>query len=139
MRLTQYVRQLIRPTPILKNGKPLYANPAAPTILEQVRELLDERRRWTQGALARDSYGFPVSPYSKHAVQWCVTGAIRKIITRHPTLSYREGLTKPTCQLRQVYGRSPESVNDILGHGAVLKLLDYAIERSEHGHDGDSD
>ena len=44
----------------------------------KVCELFDTESRWTQGYYAKSSNDENVSPTSKHAVKWCLFGAIEK-------------------------------------------------------------
>lgn len=46
--------------------------------LRAVRALFSGPDKWTKGAYARDSHGTTVDPQSKHAVQWCLSGALWK-------------------------------------------------------------
>jgi hypothetical protein len=41
-------------------------------------ELISDPKRWTQHAVARDRFGFEVSPVDSYACKWCLIGAMRK-------------------------------------------------------------
>ncbi len=47
-------------------------------VLKRGRELISEKDRWTQGALAKSEAGLTVDPNSKHAVCYCSMGALIK-------------------------------------------------------------
>ena len=51
-------------------------NKSAKELLQNTRRLLSDRKRWTQGTLARDITGNEVSPTDSEAVCWCLFGAI---------------------------------------------------------------
>lgn len=44
----------------------------------KVLELLSDPKRWTQGAMARDSDGMKRATYEKEATCFCLVGAIQK-------------------------------------------------------------
>ena len=43
-----------------------------------LQELFADHSRWTQGAEAKSECGDLVTPTSKHAVRWCLVGALWK-------------------------------------------------------------
>jgi hypothetical protein len=44
--------------------------------MQKIRELLTDESKWTQGALARDALGRPVSACSAQACRWDLYGAM---------------------------------------------------------------
>ena len=48
----------------------------ARSVLVAARDLLSDRRRWTQGAMARDGDNESVGPLAHAAERWCAVGAI---------------------------------------------------------------
>jgi hypothetical protein len=48
-------------------------------LLSRTLDLLDEPTRWTQGAMARDTFGVACDYNSTDAVCWCLTGAFLKV------------------------------------------------------------
>lgn len=47
----------------------------------KVKELLDDKNKWTQGCYARDIHGNELMSDSPYAVCWCLSGAIKKCYT----------------------------------------------------------
>ena len=47
-------------------------------VLKDAYHLLDDPKRWTQGAGARDSHGEKTNPKNLNAVSWCASGALYK-------------------------------------------------------------
>ena len=52
------------------------------TVIDETTELLVRARTfvargWCRGTEARNLLGFSVSPYSRHAVAWCASGAVQ--------------------------------------------------------------
>jgi hypothetical protein len=45
----------------------------------KAKDLLSDKSRWTQGALARDASGEPCRPCDDIARQWCVLGALMRV------------------------------------------------------------
>jgi len=98
-------------------------------ILEAARDLIANPARWTQGDFARDEGGVGVNADNGDAVCWCAVGGVRKVAE-----SIGE-LYEPNILLDRASGELyPESesnvvwVNDRLGHDAVLRVYDRAIE-----------
>jgi hypothetical protein len=98
------------------------------------RAKIADVRNWTKHVLARDINGssdhptknvfFGLDPRDPSACQWCAIGAILSVTTL-------EGDDSPVYALRiaadQLYGMSTATVNDELGHAAVLACFDKAI------------
>jgi len=49
-------------------------------VLTEAYHLLDDKKRWTQGALARDFFGEAVSEQAATAVAFCAAGAVYRVI-----------------------------------------------------------
>lgn len=49
-------------------------------VLRAARKILEDRRRWTQNAYARDKFGSPVPAYAPEAKCFCALGAMRKVL-----------------------------------------------------------
>ena len=84
---------------------------------------------WTRGSYARDADGKPAYASSKPPVCWCAYGAL-----------YAEGAEDECPEVRllrraalEVHASVPIDVNDDLGHAAVLRMYDRAIELADAG------
>lgn len=44
----------------------------------KIKELFNDKKKWTQYHSARDSKGFPCKPTASAAVCWCLSGAIQR-------------------------------------------------------------
>lgn len=55
-------------------------------LLRRARALV--ARGWCRGALARNRFGFRVSPYSRRAVSWCASGALNAAAMTDSRQSY---------------------------------------------------
>lgn len=87
---------------------------------------------WCQRSFARDASGEDVGWYSQYAVKWCAEGALRATVgDAHEvsdllTAAAREVLGKAVSDIAPV-----PTVNDQLGHDAVMEMYDRAIEAAE--------
>ena len=99
-------------------------------ILIQVRELIADPEYWTQGSWARRQDGSGCLPEFTGAVQWCLGGAVSKMVDDKLANPVSTFLNKCAYEL---FDTGVPSVNDRFGHSAVIELLDYAIERCERG------
>lgn len=97
-------------------------------VLEGARELIADASRWTTGAFAKDGQGRSVPADSPAATCWCAAGAIRRVAglqwqaSEKALISFQEA-SYELFQLRSVTG-----VNDGIGHHAVLRTFDLAIQ-----------
>lgn len=96
-------------------------------VLVSVRELLSDEKRWTRRWYARDAAGVGVGSRDKHAVCWCLVGAMRK--SPIGKLHQEVGLDL----LRSVVYGPIAGFNDDpkTTHADVLRVLDAAIERAK--------
>jgi hypothetical protein len=100
------------------------------------RAKIADRRNWTQHVLARDINGssdhpsknvfFGLSPRDPAACQWCAVGAIQAVTTTEE--DDKAAFALVGIAARQLYGQHPSTVNDDIGHDAVLACFDKAIE-----------
>lgn len=97
-------------------------------VLVAARELLSDEKRWTKGNLAHDVDGDDVRPRSKHAVCWCVMGAVQKFSLG----TWHQG--GALNRIHGVVGGSIPEFNDAptTTHADVLRVLDAAIEKAKH-------
>ena len=87
--------------------------------LEAVYRLIEDEKRWTQDASARDEQGNFVDSRHPNAVSWCLRGACWKAIADF------DG-----CLTDQLDVPSVINFNDSHTHAEVLALLTSAIERA---------
>jgi hypothetical protein len=95
--------------------------------LRKARELLSDRDRWTQGALAKSRHPLGSLPVScgatdPHAYCWCLRGALHKVADR-------EVAWRAECYLELAVPPSLDiaAFNDHRTHAEVLALLDEAL------------
>lgn len=106
---------------------------------KKAKDLLSNKHYWTQGASAKDSTGVRVRVNDRSACQFCVSGAITRVIYSHVLdqsfhAELRPLLAKVTEQMHQsckdLFGHeSFLYVNDTLGYDAVMKMLDDCIKK----------
>lgn len=93
--------------------------------LQAIYSLLENEKRWTTHAEARDAAGELVDPKSEKAVCWCLLGAIRKVsnttderVALLVVLDNRLGQSLMTLAL----------FNDFSTHQDILQLIKGAME-----------
>lgn len=96
-------------------------------VLERARALIEDECHWCPGDLARDAFGYSVSPADSSAEQRCALGALVAAaaeFTRDPHLVHDLAMTA----MRPLVGAtSLTHINDDEGHAAILALFDLAI------------
>jgi hypothetical protein len=104
-------------------------------LLTRARDLIANEEHFTQGTYARGSSGRAVDIRSRYAVRRCAMGAVYCSGSRsgqnQASLNFaaRDALISAGIIL---YGfPTIERINDRLGHAAVLRCFDLAIERAE--------
>lgn len=85
------------------------------------RALITNPAHWTQRADARTVEGLSVHPSDPRAVCYCGIGACERIAAGNT-------LRELKYVADQIYGLSIVDVNDTIGHTAVLRMFDRAIE-----------
>lgn len=95
-------------------------------LLRRARARIADPAHWTTHIEATDAVGLGCKPDDPCAVRWC---ALRALVAEGVHYSVQEAAWE---RLRDssVTG-SPASVNDDLGHAAVLAMYDQAIEALE--------
>lgn len=92
--------------------------------LIKARENIQNRQRWTIQVCARDERHNECPPLSPDARTWCAYGSL-KYVTKGDRKLYMAAAQK----LRELALPNVVSdINDGLGHAAVLKLYDAAIQ-----------
>ncbi len=100
--------------------------------LRAARELITPPERWTTGHLARNAQHYPVNDDDPTATCWCAIGAIRHVLGLTANQGMPSSVLWPindAARARDHY--SIATINDYLGHDAVLDAFDYAISRLE--------
>ena len=104
----------------------------AVVVLVRARALISLPAGWTQKAFARNHAGDPVEYWDREAVCFCVQGAKQRAaaeldVAGSAATVAGEMLYDAAFDLFGSY--SLVTVNDQLGHGAVIETLDLAISR----------
>jgi hypothetical protein len=103
------------------------AKPARLQILERARALIEDEGHWCPGDLARDAWGFSISPIDRDAEQRCALGALLAA-AYELTGDFDQAQKVATGAMRPDIGAtSLTHINDVEGHAAILKLFDRAI------------
>jgi hypothetical protein len=101
--------------------------------LQQTRDLLADKSRWTIGSFARDESNTTVMATHERACKWCLEGALQKVTDFNELLPEANDRLKRLIPLDE-HGRPTHhipSLNDQVGHEAVLRLLDEAIAKEQ--------
>ena len=96
-------------------------------ILIQALGIISNPERWTQGTFARDITGDSRSYLSYAAVRFCAAGAIFKCIRWDGAFPVRAIQYLDEAALQMASSNSV-GVNDKLGHAAVIRMFERAIE-----------
>ncbi len=105
--------------------------------LIEAGKVIKDEAYWCQGALARDKHGKEVKPRTRTAVKWDANGIIFKVCRVNPddyesnqiNLAAECGNTLDMCALIR-FQKGITTVNDQLGHAAVMDCLRDAVRRS---------
>ena len=99
--------------------------------LRAARELISDESRWCQKAVARDSDGEAVSVHSPRAVQWCVNGALEKVVPAGTSV-FNTRIRLGECIPADVLVYSIHRYNDHpdTTHEDILNWFDSAISWS---------
>ncbi len=90
----------------------------------KAHELLADKNKWTQGALARSGNESPTDAASPYACKWCAMGAIYHCYG--DTLSCWKHITTAGATARGLFKSPLTLVNDELGYEAVMHVLTTA-------------
>ena len=91
-------------------------------VIGEAAKLIEDKRRWTHGALARDARGSRVEASDPQAVRWCVAGALEKVTSSWSEQERAEEL------LTESVGQGVTFINDTWGRLAVESLFGTALE-----------
>lgn len=113
-------------------------------ILKEAYELIKDPARWAQTFDAKNAEGRAVDALDPEAIAWCAVGAMDKAMGVCETLPDVDGWSALNKAARELFGdrllvqgcaeplvTSPATVNDYLGHDAVLQMYGTAIMRLE--------
>ena len=99
-------------------------------VLINARALVADPAHWTRRTFARTADGHAIAWYDHSATKWCATGAIYRAaydLVGDPNEAVRIGhlVVKSVSPGRWL---PVASINDVLGHAAVLAAFDKALE-----------
>ena len=95
-------------------------------IVTRARQLLEDRKRWTRYASARDPSGRKCAPTEDRAVRYCAYGALLRAAYQVTGCPKRAAELARTTE-RMVAGDTRLSqVNDKSGYRAVVRLMEAA-------------
>lgn len=100
-------------------------------VLRDAKELIRDARHWTNRATARDQIGHIVSPDAPNAVCWCADGAIYRVSGGRWVIYNTAGCALSEATEELFNTDDYFFVNDKLGHNAILRAFDRAIEKDE--------
>ena len=108
------------------------------TALVAARELISDKKRWTQCAYARNKYRKSCNPSNRSAVKFCGLGALIREVTPDRYAEAKHFLNLAAKQIQTEdglpgRGTTAIQINDDRGHVAVLRMYDRAIEIAEGG------
>lgn len=101
---------------------------ASADILRAARARIEDPKNFCTGNYATDSKGRTVRPTSRKAARWCAYGALR---AEEAVIDGPESKLLDTASIDLFDCVSPATVNDKLGHAAVLQMFDAAIAAAE--------
>ena len=96
--------------------------------LIELRELIGNKERWTQGASARDKEGKRVLSTEEEAVSWCISGGINKVLMYSKFEEQRDIRTIIQNSLPEGY-KAIGKFNDKSTHEEVINMLNRVIDK----------
>lgn len=107
----------------------------AKEILQASRARIADPAHWTQHAYARDAAGKQVGYISNIAVCWCAHGSLLAESWKEVTIRNLRADLEASEALNEVArtlfdNASLAMVNDNIGHAAVLRIYDLAIQEA---------
>lgn len=103
------------------------------TVLKRIEARISDPSRWCQQTMARGCDGAPVDVEGDSVAQVCLNGAVTLDSSGLPDeaeAAIRKAIRHSAAVL---YQRDCASLNDILGHDAVMNVVRRAIELAENG------
>jgi hypothetical protein len=98
-------------------------------LLKAAKAKIADEKHWTREAWARDEGGVKIDEGHPDARQWCAVGALYLVGDFPKAAAARLILDQVATEGRGIF-----DVNDRLGHDAVMRAYDKAIElASEKG------
>lgn len=105
-------------------------------ILQETRNLLQDKCRWTTGARARNSLGRAVKVEDPEATSWSIEGAVARVCNPYgiTPISILRLLDRAVGVVHQGEKEMTACMyNDARNYEAVLEMLDVAIVMKEVG------
>ena len=99
-------------------------------ILTKAYHLLDDKWRWTQGRLARDSKGVGVAYSSDEAVCFCAYGALHKASIGQSNSEKWDAFDALELATTDMYGELVAITNDELGYRQIRAAFRRAIKET---------
>ena len=101
-------------------------------LLTKTRDLIQNPMNFTQGTDARNRAGTPVSTYSKGACQFCLVGALSKIVSEHSP--HNNELYNEARKAIEKQGNTTAigTFSDENTHETVISTLNKAIDAQSH-------
>jgi hypothetical protein len=96
-------------------------------ILHRARALLDDPRRWTRRAAARDAQGLNCQATDERAVRFCAYGALLRAAFDVTGDAGQAAMLARAAEMSIMPDRRIALVNDRVSHRAVLRLIDQAL------------
>lgn len=116
------VAQLCRNHPMDPLGAPMNHYEA----LKDARRLIANKDRWTTGAGARKADGSGTFPTDGSATCWCAIGALGTTVLEGHVWAQAFNTLNDASHV--LYAQGAVEVNDELGHAAVMRAYDRAID-----------
>lgn len=109
---------------------------SAAAILKSAKKLISDKSRWCTGQYAKNSNLDPVPVWSGAAVRFCAYGAVSRCAGQAVGKSVYVNKLLHDAALRE-YGTDVITLNDgLLGHDAIMRVFDLAIEEAERHERG---
>ena len=107
-------------------------------LLRNARDLIKDPVNWCQNEWAVNDKKEPVNPSHPEARQWCAMGAFDKVwleaCLSDPVIPYiirQNARIARDNKAVELFGNEISTVNDNMGHDAILKVFDAAIRELE--------
>lgn len=97
-------------------------------VLIQARKKIEDPKNWCQVYAALNRAGIPVAPEEPTACHFCAYGAISSVAGLKNIKLKRETVSILRNAAQSVFKVGIITVNDGMGHEAILKVFDKAIK-----------
>lgn len=105
-------------------------------VLRFARALIADKDNWATGWMAYNMAGEQTPPESVTACRFCALGAVYRAAKelKHKELR-SEALNLLSFEAKRLFAMRLDQMNDVMGHKAVMKVFDAAIERLANPED----